>query len=99
MKKALHITAQFDQPELLNSLVEKLAWKRFVTGYADIAPGKEKLLETSSTETYVSGTLGLGIDQQAAENQINMPFITCFLFTCLKEEDDSYKITWSASLS
>ena len=29
---------------------------------------------------------------------INMPFITRFLFTCIKEKKDSYKLEWSFSL-
>lgn len=96
MKKSLHISTMLDQPGLLEDLVEKLACRRYDIGY-----GKEKMpatfraLETSSTETYVSGTLSIS----AKEENINMPFITRFLFTCTKASNDPYKLAWSICLS
>jgi hypothetical protein len=96
MKKSLHIRTTLDQPDLLEDLVEKLACRRFDIGY-----GKEKMprnfeaLETSSTETYVSGTIGLSEKNE----KFNIPFITSFLFTCIKGKNDSYKLTWASSLS
>jgi hypothetical protein len=54
-------------------------------------------LETSSTETYVSGTMA--IDFEDGEEKINMPFITCFLFTCIKGKTDPYQLIWSSSLN
>ncbi len=96
MKKSLHISTTFDQPVLLENLVEKLACRRYDIGY-----GKERMpvnfeaLETSSTETYVSGTIALNDN---GEN-INVPFITSFLFTCIKGKNETYKLTWAYSLS
>ena len=96
MKKTLLVHSSFDQPELLESLVEKLAYRRYDIGY-----GKEKMpasleaLETSSTQTYVSGVVSFADE---GEN-INMPFITEFLFTCIKAKNDAYKLTWASSLS
>jgi hypothetical protein len=96
MKKALHISTCFDQPDLLEDLVEKLAGRRY-----DIGFGREKMplnfeaLETSSTETYVSGTISFA----GNDEKINMPFITSFLFTCIKGQDNEYKLTWAASMS
>jgi hypothetical protein len=96
MKKSLHISTTFDQPDLLEDLVEKLAYRRYDIGY-----GKEKMprnfgaLETSSAETYVSGTVSLDNNDE----NINMPFITSFLFTCIKGKDDQYKLTWASSMS
>ena len=52
-------------------------------------------LETSSTETYVSGTMAIETKNQ----QINMPFITSFLFTCIKESKDTYSLEWGISMS
>jgi hypothetical protein len=95
MKKSLHLSTTFDQPDLLEDLVEKLAGRRY-----DIGFGKEKMplnfeaLETSSTETYVSGTISLMDNNE----KINIPFITSFLFTCTKGKDE-YKLTWAASMS
>lgn len=96
MKKELYISASLDQPLLLENLVERLADRRYDLGY-----GKEKMpvnliaLETSSAETYVSGTLSF----TGKDEIINMPFITRFMFTCTKENDVPYKLAWSASLS
>jgi len=95
MDKSLHISAIFDQPGFLESLVEKLADRRYDIGYGKaIVPKDSEALETSSTETFVSGTVA--IDDNA--EMINMPFITRFLFTCIKEEEGPYKLAWSASL-
>lgn len=101
MEKTLHITAVLDQPDLLESLVEKLASRRFDFGYGlEQMPKDWKAIETSSTETFVSGTLSLSDDTNSAKDSaINMPFITPMLFTCMKEEQDSYRLLWSSSLS
>jgi hypothetical protein len=100
MKQTLHITAVFDQPEFLQNLVEQLAYRRYDLGY-----GKEKLphgwtaLETSSTETYVSGTVAMDLsDKENAEEHLHIPFITSFLFTCIKGEKEPYQLIWSGSL-
>jgi hypothetical protein len=99
MKKTLHISAQFDQPEFLQNLVERLAYRRYDLGYGEqkMPPGYQAL-ETSSNETYVSGTVSLGKEEPGTEN-IQMPFITCFLFTCIKGKSDPYQLIWSSSLS
>ena len=97
MKRPLHISASFDQPELVQNLVERLAYRRYDLGYGnEEMPSGLKALETSSTETYVSGTIALELNEEA---QINMPFITCFLFTCIKGKSDPYQLIWSSSLS
>ena len=58
MKQELHISAQFDEPEFVQNLVEKLAYRRYDIGYSnEIVPTGYEALETSSTEAYVSGTL------------------------------------------
>ncbi len=102
MKQNLHISAAFDQPELVQNLVEQLAYRRYEFGFGNekMPPGF-KALETSSTETYVSGTMAIDLpgDTETTEERINMPFITCFLFTCIKGYGDPYKMIWSSSLS
>jgi hypothetical protein len=96
MDKALHITAILDQPGLLEDLVEKLAHRRYDIGYSNVpVPRLFEAIETSSTETYVSGTISLALNDEL----INMPFITCFLFTCSKIKGGEYKLGWGASLS
>lgn len=96
MNKTLQISTSLDQPALLENMVEQLAYRRYDTGYGnETMPTGHKALETSSTETYLSGTLLIDED---AEN-IQMPFITSFLFTCIKGKNDPYKIAWVTSLS
>jgi hypothetical protein len=102
MKQTLHISAAFDQPELVQNLVEQLAYRRYELGFdKEKFPHGLKALETSSTETYVSGTMALDFpaDNLTGKERINMPFITCFLFTCIKGKSDPYQLIWSASLS
>lgn len=102
MNENLHISAAFDEPEFLQNLVEKLAYRRYEFGFSKMkVPRGLKALETSSTEAYVSGTMALEYpsDTETGEERINMPFITCFLFTCIKGYGDPYKLIWSTSLS
>ncbi len=102
MKQNLHISATFDQPEFLQNLIERLAYRRYEIGFGNqqMPPGF-KALETSSTETYVSGTMAIDFpaDTETTEERINMPFITAFLFTCVKGKTDPYQLIWSSSLS
>lgn len=96
MNKELHISTTFDQPGLLENMIEKLADRRYDIGYInEKMPLNQQALETSSTETYVSGTVALESDGET----INMPFITRFLFTCVKGKNDAYKLAWGTSLS
>ena len=89
MNNTLHITAAFDKPDFLEDLVEKLA-----DGKADAGYG------TSSTEAYVSGDVSLSYAIPGGKQaRINMPFITCFLFTCTKAKTQGCKLAWSISLS
>lgn len=98
MKQQLHISASFDQPEFVQNLVERLAYRRNELGYCrQRIPGGLKALETSSAETYVSGTMD--IDFEDGQAPIHMPFITCFFFTCIKGKTDPYQLIWSCSLS
>jgi hypothetical protein len=102
MKKLLHISAAFDQPEFLQNLVERLAYRRYELGYGNekMPPGF-KALETSTTETYVSGTMAIDFpaDSATGKERINMPFITSFMFTCIKGKTDPYQLIWSSSLN
>ncbi len=96
MKKSLLISARFDQPGLLEDFVEKLAWRRYEFGYclAEV-PRMLKAIESSSTETFVSGT----VDIMSENEKIQMPFITRYLFTCMKERNGGYKLEGGFSLS
>lgn len=96
MKTSIHITAILDKPDLLENLVEKLAYRRYDMGYGlQRVPDSHEALETASSAIYLSGTVGFA---EKAE-QLNMPFITSFLFTCIKGKEGTYKLVWSSSLS
>lgn len=97
MKQHLHISAFFDEPEFVQNLVERLAYRRNEIGYGNQSvPKGLKAIETSSTETYVSGTMAI----DAGDNDhIKMPFITSFLFTCIKGKTEPYQLIWSSSLN
>lgn len=102
MKQMLHISAAFDQPEFVQNLVERLAYRRYELGYSkQMMPRGLKALETSTTETYVSGTLAMDFPAgtKTGKEHINMPFTTCFLFTCIKGKSDPYQLIWSSSMS
>ena len=101
MKKII-TSASFDQPDQLQQFVERLACRRYELGFSkERVPDGLQAIETSSTEAYVSGTIALNFiaGTKAAEERINMPFITSFLFTCVKGENERYQLIWSTSLS
>jgi hypothetical protein len=96
MKKTIQISASIDQPEFLQNLVERLAYRRNEIGYSrERVPAGYRAVETSSNETYVSGAMSLEMQDEV----VNMPFITCFLFTCVKGKTEPYQLIWSSSLS
>ena len=100
MKQVLQITAILDQPELLENLVEKLASRRYDIGYStELVPQDWQAVETSSTETYISGTLSFSGLTDNDDATVNMPFITSLLFTCIKGKEGDYRLLWSSSLS
>lgn len=96
MKKSLIITATIDKPDLIEDMVEKLADRKIDIGYSRQAvPPDLKAIDTSTTETYVSGTVAIEFNDE----KINMPFITCYLFTCIKGKQKPYQLEWATSLS
>jgi len=100
MNNNLHITATLDRPELLETLVEKLASRRYDIGYSkQVVPQEWEAVDTSSTETYVSGTLSFGGLTSNDDALVNMPFITSMLFTCIKGNEGDYRLLCSSSLS
>jgi hypothetical protein len=92
MKQTLQIMADFDKPDLLKDMVEKLVSRR-----SDKRPSlsDRETIETSSTEAYVCGTISLNEE----ENVIRLPFDSSFLFSCIRGINGEYEVTWSASLS
>lgn len=96
MNNSIHITTVLDEPDLLDFMVERLAYRRIDIGYGNQkVPENTEALETSSATIYLSGTVAVA----EQDEQVNMPFITSFLFTCIKGTDGIYKLVWSSSLS
>lgn len=95
MEKSLHITAIIDHPGFLEDIVEKLALRHTDDYNNNKQPGNGETLDTSSTQTYVSGTMVIDYEGQ----HINMPFVTNFLFTCVKRSEDTYSLEWGISMS
>lgn len=96
MKKSLKITAILDQPTLLVNIVEKLAYRRMEMGLSNaLVPKGLKAIDISSTEAYVSGTIAI----KNKTEKLRIPFITCFLFTCIKGKQNPYQLEWASSLS
>lgn len=97
MKKDLHLTASVDKPEVLEDIIEQLATRRYDMGYSNAAvPAAWKAIETSSVETYLSGRIEFDYNET---QRIRIPYITCFLFSCIKEKNNEYELSWSFSLS
>ncbi len=96
MKKLLTITTKVDQPEFIEKLVERLASNHIDMGYgSNKTTGEWQPIETSTTDIYLGGTVELMMENE----QLNIPYITNFLFTCLKNKAGMYKLEWSSSLS
>jgi hypothetical protein len=93
MKKTLHIKTTIDEEAFLEDMVEKLASRH--NEKKQSVPGINNVMVTASNETYVSGTVAI----ETADEQINMPFVTSFLFTCIKITDDTYSLEWGISMS
>ena len=92
----LSITASLYEESILENLVEELAYRRIDIGYSRaLVPAGHKALETSSIEAHVSGEMSITTDNDS----LHMPFVTCFLFTCIKTKGKDYKFSWVNSLS
>ena len=97
MKKDLHLTASVDEPEVLENIIEQLATRRYDIGYGRaIVPNDWQAIDTSSIETYISGRVEFDYNET---QRIRVPYITCFIFSCMKEKNNPYDLKWSFSLS
>ena len=97
MKKDLHLTASVDKPEVLENIIEQLATRRYDIGYGNaIVPNDWQAIDTSSIETYISGRVEFDYNET---QRIRVPYITCFLFSCMKEKNNPYDLKWSFSLT
>lgn len=97
MKKDLHLIASVDKPEVLENIIEGLASRRYEIGYGKaVLPASWQAIDTSSVESYISGRVEFDYNET---QRIRIPYITCFLFSCMKEKNSPYDLKWSISLS
>jgi hypothetical protein len=96
MKSLLTIITQLHQPEFICNLAERLACIHADMGYGTVKPaGIWQPVETSTNDIYAGGT----VEMLMKDEQLNLPFITSFLFTCVKGKDGMYKLEWASSLN
>ena len=97
MKKNLHLTATLDQPELLEDMVERLATLRNENSHELVqVPGEWQVMETSSIEVYASGSVEFDYND---EQRIRVPFVTCLIFSCTRENNNCCDVCWAASFN
>ena len=95
-KPSILITTHLEEPNLLQLLIERLAESHHIFGC-----GLKKMqvgwqaIELSSIETFASGSIILSDDNEL----LSIPFVTGFLFTCIKAKQGKYSLTWNSSLS
>jgi hypothetical protein len=100
MKHAMSITANLNEPILLRTVVETLASRHVDMGYSKtVIPHQWKAIETSCIQAYVLGTFDVQANGNTIEEQMNIPFASCFLFTCIKGKYGLFNLEWSSSLS
>ena len=93
---SLAITATLADPHILKNLVEQLAKRHLDIGYSlEKAEPGWRAIETSTIEAHVSGDTTLS----SGNNLTQIPFTTCFVFTCIKGKKQQYSLTWVRSLS
>ena len=101
MNKTLLISTSFDQSDLLENMIKKLVNRKPDYGITGLKmPDGLKAIDSSATEVYVSGTVDFNyLITENREDYIRMPFITSFLFTCIKTKKSKFQLAWSSSLS
>lgn len=92
----LRVSASFDNFQLLESIIEKLSYRKPDSNMPafPVTSGIEAI-DTSCVEAYVSGSFLL------SENEIYecSSFTSCFLFTCVRGTNGVDNLSWSSSLS
>lgn len=92
----LTVSASFDNFPLLESIIEKLSYRKTESHLPcfPAATGMEAI-DTSCIEAYVSGSFLLSENEMFACSS----FTSCFLFTCIRGEGGGDSLVWSSSLS
>ena len=92
----LAITVTLRESRLLEDMVEGMAGIRHDAEYGrkPVLPGW-RAIETSTVDSYAGGDMTFS--SQVDLSQVS--FVSCFLFTCIKNQVDGYDLAWSCSLS
>lgn len=92
----LTVSASFDNFALLESIIEKLSYRKIESSLPSFpeATGMEAI-DTSCIEAYVSGGFLLSENDKCACSS----FSSCFLFTCVRDKEGGDHLVWSSSLS
>ncbi len=92
----LAITVTLREARLLEDMVEGMAGIRHDTEYGrnPVLPGW-RAIETSTVDSYAGGDMIFS--DQIDLSQVS--FVSCFLFTCVKNQVEGYDLAWSCSLS
>ncbi len=100
MTNVMNVTANLDEPVILKTIVENLASRHVDMGYSKAnVPNLWSAIDSSCIQADVSGTFDLHIKTTNANEEVNIPFTGCFLFTCVKENNGFFNLEWSSSLS
>lgn len=93
---SLQVSVSIDEEVLLQDLVEKLAHCSRETDWSGLSlPAGWVPVETSSIEAFVSGTMQV----QTSNGSREIPYTTCFAYTCTRAEGESNSLRWANSLS
>ena len=89
-------SATLQETKMLKNLVERLACRNYDSEFFfEKLPADWKAIQTSSLEAYVSADVTISEKTEL----VNVPVITCFLFTCGKEKNGKYNLALCSSLS
>ena len=89
-------SAILQESKMLKNLVERLACRNYDSEFVfEKLPSDWKAIETSSLEAYVSVDVAISEKTEL----VNVPIVTCFLFTCVKEKNSKYNLALCSSLS
>ncbi len=81
---------------MMRALVERLASPQSETDYGgDEYSNGLRVIDSSSVEAYIAGDNHFTYQQ----NVMKMPFITSFIFTCIREKGKRFRLEFGASLS
>jgi len=99
MKNLLNTEVKLKDPATLKHLLELLASEHEDRGYHAIQISEEWLpLEVCCTEAHVMGDILIPINSHNEPDLQKVPFVSNFLFTCIKDKYGLFNLEWSFSM-